>query len=282
MLDIILMFSIERIVQCKPSANERAGQMSKMVTGINLFTLHEQCKDLAGLKYTLTRLREIGYSCVQISGVSLEPEVIAETLKETGMKCAATHMGWPQLRDETERAIEIHKLYDCRHTAIGMLPQEYLKGASGIDRFAREISVPARKLADAGITLSYHNHHIEFTKVDSKTWLEVLYNTIDPKYLNAEIDTYWVQTGGGDPVQWIRRMAGREPLLHVKDKIITFSGEQRFAEIGMGNLNWPEILKAAEESGVEYVLVEQDSMYDRDPFEAVKISYDYLASMGLS
>lgn len=256
--------------------------MRRMPVGINLYSLREYCTDQAGFRYTLTRLKEIGYSCVQVSGVSLEPEMVANILDEVGMKCAATHMGWPQLRDTTDKVIEIHKMYKCNHTAIGMLPREYLNGASGLDRFVRELPTPAQKLVDAGITLSYHNHHIEFAKIDGKTWLETLYETTDPKHLSAEIDTYWVQTGGGDPVLWIRKMAGREPLLHVKDKIVTFKGEERFAEIGMGNLNWPEIIKAADESGVEYVLVEQDLTYERDLFEAVKISYDFLASMGLS
>lgn len=256
--------------------------MSKMTVGINLFTLHEQCTDKAGFKYTLARLKEIGYTSVQISGIALEPEVIAEVLNESGLKCVATHMDWPQIRDTTQRVIEIHKMYGCKQVAIGMLSREYLQGPSGIDRFARELPPVAKMLADAGITLSYHNHHFEFAKIGKKTWLETLYDSTDPKHLCAELDTYWVQTGGGDPVQWIRKMAGREPLLHVKDKVVTLSAEERFAEIGNGNLNWPEIIKAAEESGVEYVLVEQDAMFGRDPFEAVEISYKFLASMGLS
>jgi sugar phosphate isomerase/epimerase len=253
-----------------------------MTIGINLYSLREQCKDAAGLHYTLARLGEIGYTAVQVSGVSLEPERIADQVKESGLICAATHMPWPQIRDATEQVIKIHQMYGCRHAAIGGLPPEYIQTSSGIDRFAREISVPAKKLADAGISLSYHNHHHEFIRIDGKTWLEMLYERIDPKYLSAEIDTYWVQTGGGDPVKWIRKMAGREPLLHVKDKAIASGIEERFAPVGSGNLDWPEILKAAEESGVEYVLVEQDEMYGCDPFAAVEDSYRFLASMGLS
>lgn len=253
-----------------------------MIVGINLFSLRDQCADKAGLKYTLTRLKEIGYKSVQVSGVALEPEVIAETLKSCNMKCAATHMGWPQIREDTERVIEIHKMYGCKHAAIGMLPREYVLGPSGIDRFVRELPPVIKKLKESGLDLSYHNHHFEFAKIGKKTWLETLYEKTDKDMLCSEIDTYWVQTGGGDPIAWIKKMAGREPLLHVKDKIVTYTGEERFAEIGEGNLNWPGILKAANESGVEYVLVEQDQMYTRDPFEAVEISYKYLASNGLA
>ena len=58
--------------------------------------------------------------------------------------------------------------------------------------------------------------------------------------------------------------------------------EQRYAEIGEGNMNFEAILKAAAESGVEYLLVEQDDSYDRDPFESLAISFNNLRDMGYS
>jgi len=110
----------------------------------------------------------------------------------------------------------------------------------------------------------------------------MLYDQADSRHLKAEIDTYWIQAGGGDPVEWIRKCAGREPLLHLKDMGITPGREVRMAEIGEGNLNWPAILKAAEQAGVEYLLVEQDNCYDRGPFESLAISYANLKEMGYS
>ena len=98
--------------------------------------------------------------------------------------------------------------------------------------------------------------------------------------LLAELDTYWIQAGGGDPVAWIRRCAGREPLLHLKDMTVTPQREQRYTEVGEGNLNWPDILAAAEAGGVEYLLVEQDECYERDPFESLAISFRNLSAMG--
>jgi sugar phosphate isomerase/epimerase len=76
--------------------------------------------------------------------------------------------------------------------------------------------------------------------------------------------------------------AGREPLLHLKDFAMAPGREQRFAEIGEGNMNWDSILQAAQESGVEWYLVEQDRCYDRDPFESLAISYRNLVAMGFS
>ena len=71
------------------------------------------------------------------------------------------------------------------------------------------------------------------------------------------------------------------PLLHVKDMAISPEREQRFAEVGEGNLNWPAILEAAEQADVEFCLVEQDRCYERDPFESLAISYRNLRAMGV-
>jgi sugar phosphate isomerase/epimerase len=127
---------------------------------------------------------------------------------------------------------------------------------------------------------SYHNHNHELMRIGKKTWLGTLYEKADASLLMAEIDTYWIQAGGGDPVSWIARCAGRMPLLHLKDMCIGPEREQRFAEIGEGNLNWPAILKEAEAAGAEYLLVEQDHCYGRDPFESLAISYRNLSAMG--
>ena len=58
--------------------------------------------------------------------------------------------------------------------------------------------------------------------------------------------------------------------------------EQRFAEVGEGNLNWEAILEAGKASGTRWYIVEQDRCYDRDPFESLKISFHNLKGMGLS
>ena len=52
------------------------------------------------------------------------------------------------------------------------------------------------------------------------------------------------------------------------------------APIGGGNMNYEAIVRAAEKADVEYAFVEQDHCYDADPFDCLKQSYDYLASLG--
>ena len=97
----------------------------------------------------------------------------------------------------------------------------------------------------------------------------------NPRFLLAELDTYWVQAGGGDPVAWCKKMAGRMPLLHLKDYGVGPDGKPHFAEIGNGNLDWPAIISTAEASGTEWFIVEQD-VCPGDPFESLAQSFRYI------
>lgn len=246
-----------------------------------LYTLRRQCQSLDDFARTLRRLRDIGYQAVQVSGIGpVDTKDVALALGDAGMTCAATHLDWRRFLDEPQAVIEQHKLWNCRHAAIGSLPQEY-RDAAGIERFAMELVPVAERLAAEGIDFSYHNHSFEFARHGGRTLLEMLYHRVGGEHLKAEIDIYWVQHGGGDPVQWIRRCAGRIPLLHLKDMVIGPDTKQRYAEVGEGNLNWPDILAAAKEAGVLWYIVEQDECYDRDPFDSMAISYRNLKAMGI-
>ena len=253
---------------------------TKPLIGAQLFTLREYEKTLPDIVQTLKKVAAIGYKTVQVSGFGpVDPKDVAKAAEDAGLRVVATHMAWPRFQNELDAVIAEHKLWKCVHSAIGGLPADYFC-QDGVKRFLDELAPIAEKLGKAGLDFSYHNHNRELVKYGPKTWLASVYDNSAPAVLKAEIDTYWITSGGGDPTEWVRRCAGRIPLLHCKDMIITRELEQRFAEIGEGNLNWKAILKQAEQSGVEYLLVEQDRCYDRDPFEALAISYRNLASWG--
>jgi sugar phosphate isomerase/epimerase len=254
--------------------------MAKPVLGAQMYTVRNFTKTLPDIAESLRKIQKIGYTSVQFSGLGpVDPKELAKIAADLGLTVAATHMGWNRFLQDLDAVIAEHRTWGCRHPAIGGLPGEYFS-EEGVKRFLDELRPVAARLAQAGMDFSYHNHNHELAKVGGRTWLAALYEQAEPAALKAEIDTYWIQAGGGDPAAWIRKCAGREPLLHLKDMTITTKRELRMAEIGEGNLNWPVILKAAEEGGVEHLLVEQDDCYGRDPFESLAISYRNLRAMG--
>ena len=250
------------------------------VIGAQGYTIREFTKTTKDIAKSMKKLRDIGYEAVQVSAFGpIEPKELRKILDDNGLVCAATHISYEKMRDETETVIEEHRILGCEHPAIGGLPGEY-RNAEGFPRFAKDASEVGRKLEAAGMHFSYHNHSFELEKFGNRLGLEILRDDSDPAVFNMEIDTYWIQHGGGDPAAWIRSVKGRIPLAHLKDMTIR-DKEQIMAEVGEGNLNWPEILKACKEAGVQWYLVEQDTC-ERDPFESLKISFENLKGMGLT
>jgi len=255
--------------------------MAEYVLGAQLYTVREFTETLDGIAKTLDKVAAIGYKAIQISGFGPVPaKDIAGIVTDNGLTVASTHTSWDRFLNDLDAVIEEHKLWKCSHPAIGGLPAEY-RSLDGLKRFLDEIGPVAEALAAEDMDFSYHNHNLDLARYGEKTWLEMLYEQAAPDVLKAEVDVYWIQAGGGDPALWVQQCAGREPLLHLKDMIVTPEREQRFAEIGEGNLNWPAIIAAAREGGVEWYLVEQDDCYGRDPFESLAISYRNLRQMGL-
>ncbi|MDP7255134.1 MAG: sugar phosphate isomerase/epimerase [Planctomycetota bacterium] len=255
--------------------------MLKSVLAAQLYTVRDFTQTLPEITKTLRKVADIGYHAVQISGFGpVDPKEVAKVVMDRGLVVCATHVHWDRFLTDLDAVIDEHLLWRCPHAAIGSLPEDYYD-VNGLTRFLDEFFPVAETLAKAGMDFSYHNHSHELVRCGSKTWLEMLYEQADPKHLKAEIDTYWIQHGGSDPAEWIRKCAGREPLLHLKDMAVTGAREQRFSEVGEGNLNWPPILKAAAEGGVEWYIIEQDLCYGRDPFESLALSLRNLKEMGL-
>ena len=246
--------------------------------GAQLYTLREFTKTTADLAKTMQKVRDIGYEAAQLSGAGpIDPKDVKKIIDDTGVKIVATHVSWDRFQTELDAVADEHLLWGCPNAAIGGIRDH---SEQGYRTFAKEGSEVGRKLAEKGLTFSYHNHDAEFQKFGDRVGMDIIYGESDPRYLFAEIDTYWVTSGGGDPIQWIRKLKGRQVLLHLKDMGCRPGHEHVMMEIGEGNLNMPGIIEAGEEVGVEWYLVEQDTC-QRDPFESMKISYDNLREMGL-
>jgi len=254
-------------------------KMSESVLAAQLYTVREFTKTPADIATTMKKVSEIGYKAVQLSALGpMEPKELRKVVDGEGLTVCATHTDYERMRDNPQAVIEEHNILGCKHAAIGGLPGEY-RNAEGFVKFAKEASEVARKLKEDGLTFSYHNHSFELERFNGRTGLQILDEESDPEVFNFEIDTYWIQHGGGDPVAWIRKMKGRMPLVHLKDMAMRGS-QQLFAEVGEGNLNWPAILDACKESGAEWYIVEQDTC-QRDPFESLAISFRNLKAMGI-
>lgn len=256
--------------------------MTESKIGVTLYNLREHCKTESDLARTLERVRKIGYEAVQVSGVSadISPETIKKYLDANGLYCCATHENLSAYSDKFDWVIEKLKTLDCSFTAIGS-PGNDFWSFDGVVSFAGIMEEIGKKFKEQGVRFGFHNHHREFQRFGEKTFIEELYQRTNPQHVWAELDLHWIVRGGGDPIVWLENMKGRLDVIHFKDFTIVDS-EPKFCEIGEGNMNWPGILRACEENGVRWYVVEQDQPFgERDIFESIKISYENMKGMGI-
>lgn len=277
--------------------------------GVQAMMLKDSFAEVGAFE-TLRRVSAIGYHAVEISQIPMTPGNVAEldrTRTELGMDIAALSVALDvpksrpgdSLRKDFDKIVEDAKRLDCRLLRIGMLPLSAMRSPEAVIEFAKEANGFAERLQEHGIGLSYHNHHVEFARFNSKALLDIIAE--NSPSMGLEIDVHWVQRGGLDPVRTLQKYAGRTAMVHLKDYRIgalpetafgmlesgdlpgyrqEFRNVVQFAEVGEGNLDFPAIIAAAQAGGAEYLLVEQDELYGRSVWDALQTSYDNLVAMG--
>jgi len=254
--------------------------MSKIPVGIQLYTVREEFSN--DPKATIKAIAEMGYKGVEGSPPSgMSPKEFVKLLNDYGLKLTSSSTSISQLNDNLQEVVD-----RCRelgtNTLMTGIGGELRQNNNDWKLVVNNLKEACLKAAKAGLRILYHNHAFEFeAKVDGMYGLDYIFTTIPADAIQAEIDTYWVKTGGEDPVAYIRKYAGRVPLLHIKDRAAPPDDEEcPFAEVGQGILDWNGIFAEAEKAEVEWYLVEQDR-WIRPPLESAKMSIDYLKSRGM-
>ena len=249
---------------------------------VQLYTLRDFCKTAADYAASLKKVRAIGYQAIQISGVGPIPAAELRSIAEgEGLVICATHESGDTILNEPGKIVERLAALGTKYTAYPYPAGIDFSDPAHVDNLITKLDAAGALLRQAGQVLTYHNHANEFLRVEGRTILETIYARTDAKNLQGEIDTYWVQAGGGNPVDWVARLKNRLPLLHLKDYAVNAAGQPHFAEIGSGNLDFKTIIPTAEASGCEWFIVEQDST-PGDPFDSIRQSFDYIKSMLIS
>lgn len=248
----------------------------KMEIGAQFYTVRALCQTLDGLSDTLKKVADIGYKTVQLSATCPYDALwMKQQLAQNGLKCVLTHIPVPRLTGETEQVIRDHEVIGCDHIGLGYYSFDEEKGDT-YDKFIKTFQPVAQAIGDSGKLFMYHNHDQEFKKQGGKLIIEHLAEDLPADQMGFTLDTFWVQRGGGDPAQWLEKLSGRIPVIHLKD--CAYGG--KMAVVGEGNINFDRVFEKAETGGTRYMMVEQDDCNGEDPLECLRRSYEFLRSRG--
>ena len=257
--------------------------MKKSQIAAQIYCFRDFLQTERGIADTFRRLHGMGYEAVQLTASlpeSVTPERLLKLLAGHGLKAVSSHESGAKIFSEPDRIIEKLQALGVKHLAY---PGPHLSptGVGEVIDLAEKLNALALKFKEHGITLAYHNHHIEFRRFEGKMMLDLIYEHAPA--LQGEIDTHWVQRGGGNPLNWIKRLAGRMDVIHLKDYGVDtaeiksiWSNQPVMKPVGSGNLDWNEIIPAAEQSGVKIFVVEHDKDVP-DPFASFEKSFAFLA-----
>jgi sugar phosphate isomerase/epimerase len=249
--------------------------MPKNPISIQMYTLRDQvAADIAGV---LRAVAELGYGAVELHSFgNLSAAQVRAELDTLGLQASGMHVGLDRLERQLDAAIADMRTIGARHIVCPAAPLDRRESAEGYRSLAQTLNRIGRECQAQGLQLGYHNHNFEFQRFGDQTGYDILFAETDPALVKAELDVYWAAFAGQDPVALIRNLGSRVPLVHLKDMA---AGSRAFAEVGHGTLDFPSILAACDDAGVEWLIVEQDRC-ERPPLESVGMSLAYLRSLG--
>ena len=234
---------------------------------LQLYTVRgHTARDMPG---TLRRLSEMGYTAVETAGFGgLSARELRTVLDDLGLRASGAHVPLDAWDADPASVIADMHAVGSSHAVVPMAPPERRGDTDSISRLAEGFNRWGELCRAEGLTFSYHNHDFEFATLGETTTWDVLVRETDPDLVHFELDLYWIKYGGSDPETVLRDAGDRVSLLHLKD--MAPDETRSDLPVGEGTMPWPDLLRTAEELGVEWFIAEQDN--PRDAMEEVEIS----------
>jgi len=257
--------------------------------GLALYTIRNEMEKDA--RSTLKKVAEAGYAYIEAAGYKkglfygMRPKEFKSYTESIGLSPVSTQ----QLSvtfDNLENQIADVKAAGFEYFSIPVPPMGMMvydgktKTTSlncSLEELAQTLTILGKKCEEAGLKLLYHNHDFEFKKgKDGIKPIDYLLENTDTKYVNFQMDLYWVKKAGADPVAYFKKYPGRFKSWHVKD----MDKEGKFAPVGRGTMNFKRILSNKETSGMEKYFVEQDETWGKNPLKVIELSHKGLKKIG--
>jgi sugar phosphate isomerase/epimerase len=222
-------------------------------------------KDVAG---TMAKIQQMGFKNIETAGTyGMKPTEFKKLLDQYGLKAISYGSSYEELRDNIQTAIGNAKLFGATYVVCFWIPhsgddftiEDTKRAVIDFNRFGKI-------LKENGLSFCYHLHGYEFRPYESGTLFDYLLKNTNPKYVNIEMDIFWVHHPGQNPARLLEKYPNRFPILHVKDRQKGTIGNQNGradvesdVEVGGGDIDVESVMRTAEKIGVKYYIIEDES-----------------------
>ena len=241
-----------------------------MTYSLQLYTVRKPLEeDLAG---TIARIADIGFTKVEPYNFVATADALAEAFASHGITAPSGHA--PLLKDDQDEIFAAAKKLGITTVIDPFIPADQWQSAQDVEKIAAGLNAAAKKGAEYGIRVGYHNHAWELeSSINGTTALEYLESLLDPE-LVLEVDTYWAAVGGQNPAELLARLGDRVKFIHIKDGPLTTENLDQLPA-GQGKVAIWDVIDAA--GALETGVVEFDD-YSGDIFDGISQSLAYLNS----
>jgi sugar phosphate isomerase/epimerase len=257
---LLLSFSVFMI------ATSPAASLDQKQIGLQLYSLRAQfATNVAG---TLDEVKSWGVVNVELAGTyGLTPEQFKTELDARGFNAISGHFPYDRYRDDVEGIARDAKILGLKYVGCAWIPHD---GAFDEKTCREAIAVfnhAGEVLAQHGLKFFYHAHGYEFQPYEDGTLLDLMMKETNPKFVNYQMDVFWIVHPGQDPVKLLEKYPSRWLLMHLKGMrestptglLTGHTAVTNDVAVGTGKINYAPILKAAKKAGVKWYIIEDES-----------------------
>jgi sugar phosphate isomerase/epimerase len=251
--------------------------------GLQLYSLRgDFAKDVPG---SLKKAKAFGFKLVELAGTyNLTPAKFRQLLQDNDLRPVAGHFAYERFRDDPEAVAREAEILGLKYAGIAWIPHTGPFDEKACREAIAVFNRAGAALARHHLKFFYHQHGYEFVPCGDGTLMDLMMRETNPKQVAFEMDIFWVQFPGQDPVKWLEKYGKRWELMHLKDmkkglKTGDASGGTDVSNdvaLGAGQLDIPAILRAARKAGVKYYFIEDESP---SVTEQLPVSLEYLKTV---
>ena len=250
-----------------------------MPLGFQSWTLKDKLS--ADFPGTLKMMADLGYKQIEMcspkgyeqSGfgafTKMKTAYIRKTIEDAGIKCPSCHFGAAEFNDENiDDRIQFAKDMGMTQMICSSFGLPKTATISDYQEGADKLNKAAEKIKKAGLQAGFHNHDIEFVKIDGQLIYDGLLARFDPDLVKMQFQTQ-VIVHGYKAADYFTKYPGRFISAHLSD----WTTDKKEVPVGQGVIDWKEFFAAAKTGGVKNIFVEMAEDKFKDSATYIKKMY---------
>jgi sugar phosphate isomerase/epimerase len=233
--------------------------------GVQMYTYRNSFAN--GMAAVLDTIKSLGITEIEGGNPkNITPDEFKKMLADRNITMPSIGADYVAITKDAEPTIKTAKFYGAKYVMVAWIPHGKTFTIDDAKKAVEDFNRVGKMLKENGLTLCYHDHGYEFGPYEDGTLFDYIAKNTDPKYVSFEMDIMWTFHGGADPAQLLRKYKGRWKMAHLKDirkgianDLTGGTSTNNDVAVSTGQINYPEVLKAAKAVGIKHYFIEDES-----------------------